>query len=119
MTIPTVFNPTVYLITNISDSRIPIVTRPEIVQAIHRKGYVYASYYRPRRDFFEHHVFVCPHCTWAASINEGICPEHYHCERCDTNWKTAEGKMLMQQSLIDMKEFDRNQLIVWGEPQWT
>ena len=97
---PTVFNPTVFLVTNRNDKRVPAKQQEFIDSLLVEYGYVYGSYYR-NGEFWHEHVFVCPHCVHATLLEENDDSERFYCKYCYTDWKVANGIMMMEQTLVD------------------
>lgn len=103
MTVPTTFNPTVFIVTDKHDKRIPMNNRTEWqfhIELLEKWGYLYGSYYRPG-SFWDEHVFVCPHCAHATHLEEDDKSDEFYCKYCYTDWKVENGRMLMSQTSVD------------------
>lgn len=97
---PTVFNPTVFLVTDTNDKRIPPEQGLFIKSLIEQFGYVYGSYYRPG-EFWNEHVFCCPHCAHATLLDENENLDEFYCKYCYTDWKVINGRMMMNHIQYD------------------
>jgi len=97
---PAVFNPTVFLVTDTEDKRIPAKQHNFIASLIAQYGYVYGSYYRPG-EFWEDHVFVCPHCVHATMLEQNDDSDEFYCKYCYTDWKAINGRLMMSHTRTD------------------